>query len=701
MPHINNIELPSNDTYGIQAVAIPYGECDSTSTSTAFTATVPGITELTDGTVMLLKNGVVTSESGFTININGLGAKPSYTNLAASTRDTTLFNVNYTMMFVYDSTRVSGGCWICYRGYDANTNTIGYQIRTNGMSLPMKSITYRYRLLFTAADGKHFVPANNSTSTNATATRTVCQDKIDPFGMIVYYGTTASVAAGSRPSASYLWQQYVITLGYSFNKTGAALVLTPWNPVYIKCAPQTDGSAIIDQYEPYVQSLPSSDDGNIYIYLGIATAATTVELHLNHPVYYFKDGAIRIWTNPITSSASGTVTSVGISNSTDGGLTVSGSPVTSSGSISIGHSNVLNDAQTTQGVYPITIDKNGHVASYGAKEDLYKVFTLDTDNFSYSDLRNPGSAIYSDTDMINAIDAAYDTGKIAVMFSSPLSNGGRTYTFYAIGTGTRFNFILDPDVPVILTRVMRFAIAGCYVQSENDAILPPLVLGTLLIAPATNTLLGKALMLIETDLADKIVYSVNPDSSLSSSTLNDGTLSIHHNSNITAVSTQGIYPVTIDEYGHITSAGSAVTPLTTDGGTINGDLALLAPAASDSKSLIFQRGTLTDNYNDWRIQDRSGFLYFDQRGNGSVSWSNQVVMNTSGNITATSFTGSGAGLTNLNYSNISTNAPTAMTSSEATTGTATTARLITAAVLREAISNYLSTNYENGNTSSY
>ena len=62
----------------------------------------------------------------------------------------------------------------------------------------------------------------------------------------------------------------------------------------------------------------------------------------------------------------GTVTSVGVSNATDGGLTVSGSPVTGSGTISVGHSNVLNSAQTTSAVYPIKIDKNGHISEYGS-----------------------------------------------------------------------------------------------------------------------------------------------------------------------------------------------------------------------------------------------------------------------------------------------------------------------------------------------
>lgn len=307
------------DETAYKTASIPYGQCDSTSTATVFTATVPGVTELRDGVCMWLKNGVVTSASGFTININNLGAKPVYNNMAAATRDTTIWNVNYTMFFVYDSTRVEGGCWILYRGYNSDNNTIGYQIRTNSQSLPMTSVVYRYRLLFTSADNNHYVPANNSTSTNATASRTVCQDKINPFGCIFYYGTTASVAAGSRPGATALWEQYAIALGYSFNRTGAALTLTSWKPVYVKAAPQSDGSAIIDSTTPYVQDLPTTEDGKIYIFLGVAYSATNIELQLDHPVYWYKDGMIRPYTNAaagISSVAWGGIAGT-LSNQTD------------------------------------------------------------------------------------------------------------------------------------------------------------------------------------------------------------------------------------------------------------------------------------------------------------------------------------------------------------------------------------------------
>ena len=272
---------------------IHYGVVDGTSTSTAFTATIPGISEYYDGLTIMLKNGVVTSAAGFTININGLGAKQSYSNLAAATADTTIFNINYTMLFIYDSTRVAGGGWICYRGYDSNTNTIGYQLRTNGYTLPASDKFYRYRLLFTSADNTKWIPANTSTSTNATASRTTNTRPINPFGPIVYYGSTTVIDANAKPGVTALWQQYTFTLGYSFNNTGAALTMTLSMPVFLRCTPQADGSAVMDYF---TQTLPSTEDGKIYILLGYAYSETSIELTMNHPVYYYKNGGVRLWT---------------------------------------------------------------------------------------------------------------------------------------------------------------------------------------------------------------------------------------------------------------------------------------------------------------------------------------------------------------------------------------------------------------------
>ena len=358
--------------------AIPFGIVDSTSTATAFTATVDGITELTNGTCVLLKNGVVTSAAGFTIDINNLGAHPVFNNLSAATAETTIFNVNYTMLFVYDSTRVVGestGAWCCYRGYDSNTNTIGYQLRSNSYTKDMADRTYRYRILFSSADNSKWVPSNTSTSTSATASKTVCQTPINPFGEIVYYGTTASVAAGSRPAATSLWQQYTLALGYSFNKTGVALTLTSWEPVYVKCAPQANGSAIIDSTTPYVQSLPSTDDGKIYIFLGVAYSATNIELLMNHPVFYYKDGAIRQWSNQYIPLDSAFVHTTG-NESIQGQKTFNDKIITNGG---------ISSENSQDFSYITTGGGNTLQAALDAKPDIFIIRSVNRiENLTYS-----------------------------------------------------------------------------------------------------------------------------------------------------------------------------------------------------------------------------------------------------------------------------------------------------------------------------
>ena len=109
------------DSNAYRAISLPYGEVDDTSTSTAFTVTVPGITELRDGVACFVNNTKVTSAAGCTLDVNGLGAKRIYSSMSAATAVTTTFAKGYTELFVYDSERVDGGCWVMYYGYYTNT----------------------------------------------------------------------------------------------------------------------------------------------------------------------------------------------------------------------------------------------------------------------------------------------------------------------------------------------------------------------------------------------------------------------------------------------------------------------------------------------------------------------------------------------------------------------------------------------------
>ena len=291
---INYAASPSSGGNANRTNAILYGTVDSTSTSTAFTATVAGLTQLVDGTTVYLRNGVVTSAAGFTVDINSLGGKKCYSNMTNATQDTTIFNINYSMLFIYDSTLDdgNGGFWI-YRGYNSDNNTIGYQLRTNSTAMPTITRTRYYRLLFTSADRTKWVPANTGYDNSATSKKTVNSNAIDPFGRIVYMSGTTNVPAGSNVGATVCWSRYALNLGYSFNTTTSALTMTYPAPVYVQCTPQTNGSAVM---VGTVQALPNTNDGKIYILLGMAYSETNIELYDVHPVYWNDGTGIRVWT---------------------------------------------------------------------------------------------------------------------------------------------------------------------------------------------------------------------------------------------------------------------------------------------------------------------------------------------------------------------------------------------------------------------
>lgn len=67
-----------------------------------------------------------------------------------------------------------------------------------------------------------------------------------------------------------------------------------------------------------------------------------------------------------TNAANSKMSTFTLATATNSGLTVTnGSEVQSGDQITIGHNNKLQSAQTTQAVYPIKIDINGHISSFG------------------------------------------------------------------------------------------------------------------------------------------------------------------------------------------------------------------------------------------------------------------------------------------------------------------------------------------------
>lgn len=271
---------------------IPIVQVDDTSTSTAFTATVPNVTAYRDGVAFFLVNGVVSSASGCTLDVNGLGALPIYQTMAAATRVSTTFNVNYTMLFVYNSKRAEGGAWDMYYGYNANDNTIGYNIRNQQAVGKMASALYRYEVIFTKPDGT-LLPANGVSNKPTTLTKALTTEAFDPWAPIYYYSTTSTVSAGSAPGASYTWRQYgACDLRYAFNR---GETLASGSLLYLQCVPQADGTVKLSGNNALVDALPDAEDGYVYLRLGRAYSAYQADLHIDHPIVWYKDGSIRPW----------------------------------------------------------------------------------------------------------------------------------------------------------------------------------------------------------------------------------------------------------------------------------------------------------------------------------------------------------------------------------------------------------------------
>lgn len=184
-----------------KTVSIPMGSVDLTSTATDFKATVDGITELRSGVLVWLTNGVVTSAAGCTLNINNLGGKPIYNSIAATTATTTTFNVNYTMLFIYNATRVEGGCWDMVYGYDSNTTYtpvklgFGYATCTTAAATTAKVATLSsYSLVaggLVAVNFSNNVPANATLNINSKGAKAIYYDGTAIGAGIINAGDTA------------------------------------------------------------------------------------------------------------------------------------------------------------------------------------------------------------------------------------------------------------------------------------------------------------------------------------------------------------------------------------------------------------------------------------------------------------------------------------------------------------------------------
>jgi len=141
-------------------------------------------------------------------------------------------------------------------------------------------------------DDEYLLPVNainNSTATNKTLTT----ESFYPLSQVWWWQSTGTASAGAKiPDWNQVAAHFnsaLADLRYAFN-TGTTL--TANKSIYLVCVPQPDGKAKLHT-TPIVQSLPTTEDGLIYKYLGRAYDTYRVTFDAHKPCYYYHDGAIR------------------------------------------------------------------------------------------------------------------------------------------------------------------------------------------------------------------------------------------------------------------------------------------------------------------------------------------------------------------------------------------------------------------------
>lgn len=281
------------------------GTAGGTNLSAAWSGECEDVKTLYDGLTILYKVNTAGHASGDTLSINGGEAHKVLLNATGVL--TTHYPVGSIIKLTYDSSqsasfytgsttqKTTTGVWKI-ENYDSNSNTTHiYDTYYNGSIYKAGAATYRYQILLSKNETT-LIPVSNGNN-NTANTKTITTEEFNPFAPIFYYNSTATTNASTAYTSGVLNDCMTLNLTLSFN---VASVLTAQKDVYIVAEPQSNGKVKLRNPStsgvtngPISQTLPTTDDGYVYIYLGAAYSTTSISLARIHPVYQFKNGQLR------------------------------------------------------------------------------------------------------------------------------------------------------------------------------------------------------------------------------------------------------------------------------------------------------------------------------------------------------------------------------------------------------------------------
>lgn len=262
------------------------GNCSTGAASTEKAVVSPNFTssDLVKGTIISVyfdntNSGAVAS---LTLNVNGTGAKAIkyiYNGSISNIPGANYIKAGQMYQFYYDGTY-----WVVQMIYNTNSDTKFILYYSNPVA--GSGGLQPYGLAMMLPDGTY---ATFTTTGGIGTSKT--KNAVGFVPGKVWYHWKSTVTAEGSCAGNNCWSEsnYLIDLRYSGNQ---GTTLTARKPVYLVGTIGSDGLFYLaDTW--FTQTKPTSEDGKVYFYLGLAYDTHQIDLDAYNPMYRYVNGAFR------------------------------------------------------------------------------------------------------------------------------------------------------------------------------------------------------------------------------------------------------------------------------------------------------------------------------------------------------------------------------------------------------------------------
>lgn len=268
-----------------------YWESTSAATDTTKTVSIPAITSLNAGQLIVVKTTTTNTAWDTSLQLNSFTAYPiRYMGAAlTSTTDSYIWTTwNYTT-FLFDWT---------YRQAVAKTNdlnttyTLNYSV--DAWKYTAGTWTYaitRYSVVMQKANGTWEKITDPTANYTTWTTKTVNTNGFI-LNEIRYYNTTTTLATGVSAWTNVFSEKAAeVDMRYSTN-CWATTWWTEWGYLYLVWTIWADGLFYLDTTTWRTTTLPTTNDGKLYIRMGLvlATDGYKISFYSDRPIFYYNNG---------------------------------------------------------------------------------------------------------------------------------------------------------------------------------------------------------------------------------------------------------------------------------------------------------------------------------------------------------------------------------------------------------------------------